>query len=131
MPLLSRWMVKASLFYLLAGFTLGSLILWNKGVPFYPAVWQFLPAHIEFLLIGWCLQLAMGVAFWILPRFITGARYGYEPVAWLSFGLLNGGIWLVVTAGGAGGVWFGRLAELAAVGLYVSVMWHRVKPLGV
>jgi hypothetical protein len=130
MPVLSRWMVKASLLYLLAGFTLGSLILWNKGLPFYPAVWRFLPAHIEFLLIGWCLQLAMGVAFWILPRFITGARYGDEPLFWLSFGLLNVGIWLVVM-GGVWWVWFGRLAELAAVGLYVFQMWARVKPLGV
>ena len=55
--------------YLALGMTVGALLLFHKGIPLHPALWRWLPPHLEFLLVGWTLQLAMGVAFWILPRF--------------------------------------------------------------
>ena len=67
MPLLSRWMVKLALLNLDLGFTLGGLLLANKGIPLHPTLWLLLPAHQEFLITGWMLNLAMEVAFWILP----------------------------------------------------------------
>lgn len=66
--------------YLVLGFTLGLLLLVNKGVPIHPALWRLLPAHAEFLLLGWTLQLALGVAYWILPRF--GTRRGAVWCGW-------------------------------------------------
>lgn len=45
------------------GFTLGTLVLFHKGVPLHPALWQLLPPHLEFVLLGWTLQLVMGTAF--------------------------------------------------------------------
>jgi hypothetical protein len=94
-PRLSRWFVRAALVYLATGLTFGALLLIHKGIPLHPALWRSLPAHIEFLLLGWTLQLAMGVAFWMLPRFQRGRARGNEALAWWAFGLLNGGVCLV------------------------------------
>ena len=79
MPRLSVWAVRLSLLYLLFGFTLGALILANKGVPFTPWVWNFLPTHIDVLLFGFVIQLAIGMAYWILPCAIAAARAEANP----------------------------------------------------
>ena len=76
MPRLSVIIVHTALVYLGVGFTLGALILFQKGVPYSAAVWPLLPMHIEFLLVGWTLHLALGMAYWILPRFLHGAARG-------------------------------------------------------
>jgi hypothetical protein len=130
MPRLSAWFVRAALIYLTLGFTFGGLMLANKGIPLHPLLWRLLPAHVEFLLFGWTVQLAFGVAFWILPRWQT-LRGDVRP-AWVAFILLNLGIWLVVLTG-----WFnwaawwlvvGRLLEAAAVAVFALHAWPRVKP---
>src|SRR5512140_877753 len=98
MPRLAAWFVRASLIYLLIGFTLGALMLMQDGIPFYPAILRALPVHMEFLLVGWLVQLAMGVAFWIFPRFGLGLprSRGSEAFIWMSFWLLNAGLCLFV-----------------------------------
>lgn len=138
MPRLAVWLVRAALLHLGIGFTFGALMLANKGVPFEPRLWLLRPAHIELLIFGWLMQLAMGVAFWILPRFAAGAyrkpeaRYGKQWLVWLTFGLFNSGI--IVTAAatwlnlGALLVFVGRALELAGVVTFVLGMWARVKP---
>ena len=98
-------------------------------------MWQLLPMHIEFVLVGWTMQLAMGVGFWILPRFIHGAARGDERLVWLAYLVLNAG---VLTVGI--GAWLevprvillvGRSAELLAALLFALHAWPRVKPHGV
>lgn len=130
MPRLSAWYVRAALLYLGLGFTLGGLLLANKGLPQQPLLWRLLPAHIEFLLFGWTLQLAFGVAFWILPRWRT--QRGNVRPAWAALILLNGGIWLVVMAGWWNGpAWAlasGRLLEAGAVAAFAMHAWPRIKP---
>ena len=130
MPLLSRLFIRSALIYLGLGFTLGALLLANKGVPFSPQIWNFLPSHMEFLLPGWFLQLAFGVAYWILPRLNQTARRGSAAPAWISFGLLNLGIWLVV-AGSLSVSWLepaGRVAEAIGAATFIAANWRRVKP---
>ena len=130
MPRLSRWMIRAALLYLWAGATIGALLLAHKGVPLHPALWRWLPVHIEFLLIGWVAQLVMGVAFWILPRFWAKPRRPRARLAYLAFGLLNAGIGLtVVYALGVGArpyLLAGRIAEISAVLLFAGHAWGRV-----
>jgi len=127
MPLLSAWFVRTALLYLALGFTLGGVLLWNKGVPIHPAIWQLLPAHMEFLLMGWTVQLVIGIAYWILPRFHT--KRGKRSLVWLSFLLLNAGIWLVVVDHLLGNTYVaGRLLELGAVAAFAIHAWVRVKP---
>jgi len=134
MPRPSVWLIRTALLYLGAGFTIGALILLQKGLPYWGAVWQLLPLHIEVLLIGWTTQFAMGVAYWILPRFLHGAARGDVRLVWLAYALLN----LGVLSAGLGG-WLGapglvllagRSAEMLAVALFALQVVPRVKPLG-
>jgi fermentation-respiration switch protein FrsA (DUF1100 family) len=133
MPWPSIWFIRASLVYLLIGFTLGASILAQDGVSYYPAIYEALPAHMEFLLVGWLVQLAMGVAFWMFPRFgweLPNSR-GNPVLMWVSFALLNAGIWAVALSLWLSyGLLIGRVLEIGAVSLFVIGLWRRVKPHG-
>jgi hypothetical protein len=135
MPRLSRYAIRAALLYLGLGFTIGGLMLFNKGAPFAPWLWHLLPMHIEFLLIGWTAQLILGVSFWILPRFSQRPARGNEAPAWIAFGLLNLGVWLAgvgpLLTSSAAIPFLGRLAEIGAAIAFAAHAWPRVKPLGV
>jgi hypothetical protein len=136
-PRLSVWTLRLALIYLLVGFTLGALMLANKGLGFNPALWSLLPAHIDFLLWGWTLQLLIGVAFWILPRFSKAPRRGNVKLAWTAVILLNAGIWI-------DGVsplllhllhfsflnLIGRALLILAAMAFTLHAWPRVKPTG-
>jgi hypothetical protein len=117
--------------YLAVGVTLGALLLVHKGVPLHPALWRLLPPHIEFLLLGWTLQLAQGVAFWILPRFQHGPEQGNEALAWWAFGLLNVGVcmvgvgWMLAVPGWL--PFLGRVTEAASAVAFAAHAWPRVK----
>lgn len=131
MPRLSVWFIRASLVYLAIGFTFGALILANKGLGFYPVVWNALPIHIEVLLLGWFVQFAFGVAFWILPRLKQDSPRGNETLILVAFVMLNLGIVLIIveTIFKAQGLeWIGRLAEVVGVAAFIVGSWQRVKP---
>lgn len=131
MPRLSVWFVRAALIYLATGFTFGALLLANKGVPFMPALWILLPIHMEFLLVGWLIQFAMGVAFWILPRYSRGAPRGNERLLWCAFVLFNTGVLLAAAVVFIPGLSLaGRGLEVLAVLFFVLGLWGRVKPAG-
>jgi hypothetical protein len=110
-------------------------MLWNKGSLFDARIWLLVSTHLEMLIVGWLIQLALGVAFWVLPRFTKEPRYGNVRRGWVGFALLNIGILLVIT-----GIWqsdinslqaVGRLIELIAAVTLASVLWPRVKGFGV
>lgn len=128
MPLLSRLAIRSALLYLVAGACLGALLLAGKGYPALAAGPAWIGLHREVLLMGWLLQLALGVAYWILPR-----KGGRRPRLWLAvvgLGLLNGGIGAVVVgemAGPALLATFGRIAELAAALLFAAHLWPRIR----
>lgn len=129
MPRLSQWAIRAAFLYLLLGFSLGALLLAHKGLPLHPMLWNLLPLHIEFLLFGWVVQLTLGMAFWILPRYWEAPR---RPRAWaavLAILLLNSGIWLVVGGAFGGTRWAlfaGRVLEVTAVLFFALHAWRRV-----
>ncbi|MFN8378471.1 MAG: hypothetical protein U0452_07345 [Anaerolineae bacterium] len=133
MPPLSAWIVRVSLLSLGVGFSLGAWMLTAKAVPFDLMYRRLLAPHIELLLFGWMLQLAVGVALWILPRFEHPPKYGRIRLAWAGFFLLNIGIGCVVIGSYVGGpshplALAGHFAELVAVVLFVIFLWPRVKP---
>lgn len=132
MPRITVWMVRTSLLQLGIGFTVGMLMLFNKGVPIDPIIWRLRHIHIEMLLLGWTMQLAMGVAFWVLPRFSVAPRYGRERLGWLAYILLNGGLHIFVVGAWLNGEWLllvGRALELSAVACFTVMIWPRVKAL--
>ncbi len=133
MPRLSAWFVRVSMIYMLAGFTLGALMLSQDGISYFPAIMAVLPVHMEFLLVGWLVQFAMGVGFWIFPRFGMGQPQsrGNVKLIWASLVLLNAGV-LIVTLElwVVGAFMIGRSLEVGAVIIYVVGLWRRVKPHG-
>jgi len=134
MPALSVLIIRTALIYLLLGFTLGGLLLANKAIPLHPQIWQLLPIHIEMLLIGWIVQLVMGVAFWMLPRFSKQPVRGNEIPVWASFILLNGGILLIAIESFLPAIVLlgiaGRVMEFFAVVLFAIHAWPRIRPFG-
>jgi hypothetical protein len=145
---LSVWPVRTAMLYLGVGFLIGALMLFEKGARIDPALLNMLPMHVEFVLIGWTLQLAMGVAFWILPRVGQVAnlsnrqvnnlpyrsKYGNQTLGWIAYGLLNFGVLSVGI-----GLWLnappivpliGRVAELLAAISFMLHAWPRIKAPG-
>jgi cbb3-type cytochrome oxidase subunit 1 len=131
---LSVWPVRTAMLYLGVGFLIGALMLFEKGARIDPSWLRLLPLHVEFVLIGWTLQLAMGMAFWILPRFCRGAAHGNQTLGWMAYGLLNIGALSVGI-----GLWLnvppivpliGRLAELLAAISFMLHVWPRIKAPG-
>ena len=134
MPRLTVWLVRSALCYLAIGVLAGAILLVNRGVFLGAWVGRLLPLHIEFLLIGWTLQLALGVAFWILPRFRSGAERGREGFVWLSYVLLNTGV-MAVAVGQAMGLppevpLLGHAAEALGTAAFSLHAWPRIKVYG-
>jgi hypothetical protein len=132
MPRLSRLVVRLSLVYLALGTTFGALMLANKGIPFAPLVWALLPAHIDVMFLGWMTQFALGMAFWILPRFPQEAPRGDERWSWAAFALVNSGIWFAAFSPilpFSGIVLVARLLEAAGLLAFALGNWRRVYPL--
>jgi hypothetical protein len=138
MPRLSQLMIRTALLWLAIGSTIGGLVLANQGLALLPWLWTLRAAHIHMLLVGWTVQLACGVAFWILPRLDASGGRGAERPAWGCYIALNGGVvigalydplaalsdsatWLALLA------LIGLLYLLAAV-LFVIHAWRRVVP---
>ncbi len=132
MPLLSRLLVRTALISLGAGFLLGALLLSSRPFPIHALVAPLRPLHVELLLIGWLLQLALGVAYWILPRNLDGPMRGNSTLGWWVFGLLNAGVWLTglgpVLSPEAPLVVIGRLEETCAVVCFLVLAWPRIRP---
>ena len=100
MPRVSAWLVRASLVYLAAGASLGAALLAGKGGWGLPAGGAWLAIHRELLLVGWLVQLAVGVGFWILPP-VRSEAIRRRP-AWRVAILLNAGL-LLFAVGAARG----------------------------
>ncbi len=94
MPTLSRWMIRLALINFATGMTLAALLLSYKGVPdlLPTATWRWVWVHVDILLVGWMVQLSMGVAYWIMPRLPhtlkQRGRFGFALTATI---LLNAG----------------------------------------
>jgi hypothetical protein len=105
-PKISVWAVRAALVWLGVGALLGGMILARGALGFY-GIAGHIPAHGEMMLVGWMMQLAFGVAHWILPRTGPKGRGAEWPVG-VAIAMLNVGV-LAVTFGA---VLLGRLLAL-------------------
>ena len=125
MPLLSAWAVRAALVWLALAALLGALILARDALGL-PALAALIPVHAEIMLVGWTMQLAFGVANWILPRHATGeARGAVTPVA-VVLVALNLGVVLVIV----GAVLAGRVLEAVAVAGFAAQGVPRIRAAG-
>lgn len=138
MDRVSVFLVRAALLWLVIGFALGALMLSDAVVP---GTWRswFAPTHGHILFVGWFLQFAVGVGYWLLPRKRSPERpEGYhEPRAVVAFALLNTGLLLRVIAepleraGRDGSVLditlaISALLQFAAIVIIVGQFWGRI-----
>ena len=130
MTLPSRLLIKSSLIYFVIGAFLGALLLVNKAFIIEPAVWAILPVHIELMIFGWIIQFTLGVAYWILPRFLEGEARGNSFFAYLMVFAFNVGIWLKIAATLSQMDYSldvaARVCQLIAVALFISLHWKRI-----
>ncbi len=135
---LSSIMVRLALIWLLAGFIIGGLMLVDREFPGDWRLWAQ-PTHGHMLFVGWFLQFALGIAYWLLPRKRSPERpFGYNKhVAYGAVAALNLGLLCRVIAeplersGHAGNATFSLLAlsailQIAAAGIFVFQIWPRV-----
>ncbi len=134
MPTVTRWFIRAGLFYLIASFLLAFAMVWPgfAALPWLRAAW---PTYLHMLVVGWLTQLIFGVAYWLFPRYSAAAPRGSERLGWASLVLLNLGLLLRI-AGEPLAVLGARTAPLlvasAAVQLlggwaFVANTWPRVR----
>ncbi len=131
-------MVRLSLLWLLAGFIVGGLMLVDRDIPGDWRLWAQ-PTHGHMLFVGWFLQFALGIAYWLLPRKRSPERpVGYNlrlaqlAVAALNIGLLcrviaeplertghtgNGTLTLLVVS---------AVLQVGAAVVFVTQIWPRV-----
>lgn len=133
MPRLTSLAVRLAMLHLIAGFSIGALMLISKATGGFAQSWAYLPVHIDLLLVGWMAQLAAAVAYWILPRFRGGQR-PLSSLAWFTILALNTGVLLV--AGHAAfpaavdlSTW-GKGLQTAGVLTFAVHAWQRIKAPG-
>ena len=142
MPPIARTFVKASFAYFLAAFLLGALMMLDRWLAFSRWVRALYMSQLHLLVVGWITQLAIGVAYWILPRFLKEddpRPRGSDAIAWFVLISLNVGLllrfavepfyfmdqqpWLAALLALAG-----VLQALAAVG-FAWIIWGRIRPM--
>jgi cbb3-type cytochrome oxidase subunit 1 len=129
-PRVSVWLIRVALLHLLSGAYLGAAYLTFKGTGWPAWAASHRPVHVEQMLMGWMVQLVIGVAFWILPSRTKAPPASPARLMWLVFVLLNGGVVLASFSDPSRPAveLLGRCAETGAVALFAVLAWNRQRP---
>lgn len=142
MPPLARLYVRTAFVYFVAAFALDTLMMLDRWFNFSQWLKAVYFGQVHLLTVGWITQLAIGVAYWIFPRFLKEQHprpRGSDALTWAVFVCLNGGLilrfllepfdlmrpqpWLaaVITVSGV-------LQAAAALG-FAWLIWGRIRAL--
>lgn len=133
-------MARASFVWLLAGAVAGTAMMVDEALPGAWRVWMG-PTHGHMLFVGWFVQFAIGIAYWLLPRKRSPERplgyidrYALTAVAMLNLGLLlrvaaepaqrsgHDGGWITPLLGASG------VLQAGAFATFVIQLWPRLAP---
>jgi len=95
MPPIARSFVRASFVYLVVAFLLGALMMLDDWLSFSRWLQVVYLSQLHLLVVGWITQLAIGVAYWMFPRFLRAQDprpRGSDALAWTVFLCLNAGL---------------------------------------
>lgn len=126
MPGLTRITLRISWIHFLVGWTLGAILLIHKsGFYVITTYAETREAHFHIMSFGWMVQLCLGMAFWILPKFVGEgvAFHGAKTLAVASLTALNLGVIASFFASQAAWGFY-----TCAAALFVFHIWPRVKP---
>ncbi|HKG25136.1 MAG TPA: hypothetical protein VKB09_05765 [Thermomicrobiales bacterium] len=142
MDRVSAVMLRAGFVWLLLGAVVGAGMMIDDVLPGSWRVWMG-PTHGHMLFVGWFVQFAIGVAYWLFPRRRSPARpVGYhQPLALAAVAMLNAGLLLRVVAepaqrSGHRGDWTTVLLgcsgalQVAAFAVFVTQLWPRAAARG-
>ena len=139
---LVRLYIKTSFVYLIAGLILLALIALDGWLHIGRWFRVVSVSQVHLLVVGWITQLAIGVAYWMFPRFLKEDNprpRGSDTLAWAVYICLNAGLVLRLAAEPfhllTGQSWLAALVALsgvlqaaAAVG-FGLLIWARIRPL--
>ena len=97
MPPIARTFVKAAFLCFLVALLLGALMMLDRWLSFCAWLKAAYLGQLHLLLVGWITQLAIGVAYWIFPRFLKEQDprpRGPDTLAWAVLVCLNAGLLL-------------------------------------
>lgn len=97
MPPIARSFIRASFVYLVVAFLLGALMMLDDWLSFSRWLQVVYLSQLHLLVVGWITQLAIGVAYWMFPRFLREQDprpRGSDALAWTVFLCLNAGLLL-------------------------------------
>jgi hypothetical protein len=95
MPPLARAYVKASFVYFIVAFVLGALMVLDGWLSLGRWLRAVDVSQMHLLVVGWITQLAIGVAYWMFPRFLKEQNplpRGSDRLGWAVFACLNVGL---------------------------------------
>ncbi|MDQ7028705.1 MAG: hypothetical protein Q9O62_02455 [Ardenticatenia bacterium] len=138
MPPVTRWFLRSAVLYLVASLWAGILVVVPRVMPHAPRLLSALgPTYVHAFMVGWVTQMIFGVAFWMFPKAERARPRGNERLVWISFWLLNAGLFLRVVAEplnamAPGALWGWLLVPSAlfqwAAGLaFAGNLWGRIK----
>ena len=94
MPAITRWYVRTSMVYLIAGLSLAVLLALAQVVELPKLLQAAGPVYFHLFLVGWVTQLIMGIVFWMFPKYSKERPRGREGLAVATYILLNAGLLL-------------------------------------
>jgi hypothetical protein len=135
MPFVPRLFIRTAFAWFAAGFIWSAAITLIKVADRAELKHAFITAHAHILLVGFLMNIVMGVAFWMFPR--PPDRRLNEPLAAAAYALLNVGLLLRISVEWAQeeyqdqvyGALLGASGVLQALGglLFAVVIWPRVR----
>ncbi len=142
MPPIARTFVKAAFIYFIVAFLLGALMMLDRWLNFSRWLRFVYTSQLHLLLVGWITQLAIGVAYWIFPRFLKeqdSRPRGSDALAWFVLVSLNAGLvlrfvfepfylmdphpWLAALLALSG------ILQALAVAGFAWIIWGRIRPM--
>ena len=140
MPPIARAYIRAAFAYFVAAFVIGALMALDRWLNVSRWLKVVYLSQLHLLVVGWLTQLAIGVAYWMFPRFLkeqnTQPR-GSDRLAWAALICLNAGLllrfifepfylmgpstWLAVLVALAG------VLQALAVILFAVLVWGRIR----
>lgn len=130
-----RWMIGTGLGHLVAGLLLGFGMLLGQRLPALAPLLALRGAHGHLILVGFVMQLIIGVALWMFPRRARPPRWPTEAQGFTVYALLNAGVVARTAAApfaGASDAAFavhatGALLQVAAIAGFVVLVAGRIR----